>query len=75
MTGFAPNEKMARAAWFQQNEMQRDDVANDNMSAADWRAMMAWVESRANEPAFAEVCHAVSAQAQTYFRTHRVRSV
>lgn len=64
---------------FQCFSQVRDCTDNDNrtpaMMVADARAMQRWAESRADSPAFADVCFAATAQAQAVFRAHAPRAV
>lgn len=45
-------------------EMMRDDAANDNMSTADRKAMMAWAQERMNKPAWRQFAITAMVQAQ-----------
>lgn len=66
------------AMWRHFNQV-RDCVENDNMSAAEqvrFAAFMEeWAASKADNPAFAEMCFAAVTQAQAVRRAHRVRVV
>jgi hypothetical protein len=71
-----PEDAHAQSVWYQQNEVQRDETANDNWTPQAWREVVSNVTSRAQEdPSWYAVAQAVAVQDQAWKRANAPRAV
>lgn len=67
---------MVAAVWSQRRDVEEfNDNMTPDMEMRQARDMERWATSRANDPGFAPMCFAATAQAQEVRRRHRPRTV